>query len=92
MEMIFSLLNIVPWKGGKLLVWDATCPDTFAPSYSPSASSEAGAMVTQAEGRKEAKYAHLNSLHSFCPVAIETTGVFRPKTMRFVRELGQPPV
>ncbi len=22
-----------PWKCGKLLVWDATCPDTFAPSY-----------------------------------------------------------
>ena len=23
---------------GKLLVWDAACPDTFVPSYSPSAS------------------------------------------------------
>ena len=26
-------VSIVPWKSGKLLVWDATCPDTFAPSY-----------------------------------------------------------
>ena len=26
-------ISVVPWKSGKLLVWDATCPDTFAPSY-----------------------------------------------------------
>ena len=34
--------SVVPWKSGKLLVWDATCPDTFAPSYNGLASSEAG--------------------------------------------------
>ena len=27
-------VSIVPWKCGQLLVWDATCPDTFAPPYS----------------------------------------------------------
>ena len=26
-------ITVVPWKNRKLLVWDATCPDTFAPSY-----------------------------------------------------------
>ena len=26
-------ITVVPWQRGKLLVWDATCPDTFAPSY-----------------------------------------------------------
>ena len=25
--------TIVPWKGEQVLVWDATCPDTFAPSH-----------------------------------------------------------
>ena len=80
---------MVRWKCGKLLLWDATCPDTYAPSYSPNATSEAGAVATQAEERKEAKYAHLNPVHSFSPVAIETSGVFGPKTMQFVRELGQ---
>ena len=82
-------ISLVPWRREKLLVWDATCPDTFAPSYSASATSEAGAVATQAEERKEAKYVHLNSVHTFTPVAIETSGVFGPKTMRFVRELGQ---
>ena len=80
---------MVPWKSGKLLVWDATCPDTFAPSYSSRATNEAGAVATQAEERKEAKYSHLNSAHTFTPVAIETSGVFGAKTMRFVQELGQ---
>ena len=26
-------VTLAPWKSGRLLVWDATCPDTFAPSY-----------------------------------------------------------
>ena len=25
--------TIVPWKTGRVLVWDATCPDMFAPSH-----------------------------------------------------------
>ena len=26
-------VTLVPWRSGRLLVWDATCPDTFAPSH-----------------------------------------------------------
>ena len=37
-------ITMVPWKCGKLLVWDATCP-AFAPSYSSSATSEARAVI-----------------------------------------------
>ena len=29
-------ISVVPWKNGKLIVWDATCTDTFAPSYTRS--------------------------------------------------------
>ena len=79
-------ISVVPWKSGKLLVWDATCPDTFAPSYSSRATNEAGDVATQAEERKEAKYTHLNSAHIFTPVAIETSDA---RTMRFVQELEQ---
>ena len=25
--------SIVPWRSGKVIVWDATCPDTYAPSH-----------------------------------------------------------
>ena len=26
-------ITLVPWKRGKLLVWEATCSDTIGPSY-----------------------------------------------------------
>ena len=45
-------------------------------------------MASLVEERKEAKYAHLNTMHFFSPVDIEISGVW-PKTLWFVRELGQ---
>ena len=68
--------QMVPWKCGQLVVWGATCPDTFAPSYSAIAVQQAGAVVEQAEVQKQRKYNHLDSCHFFTPVAIETAGVF----------------
>eukprot|EP00731_Ephydatia_muelleri_P034999 Em0091g2a len=81
-------VSIVPWKCGQLLVWDATCPDTFAPSYSTIAAHQVGAVAQQAEDRKMQKYKHLDSCYFFTPVAIETSGVFGPKTTEFLKELG----
>ena len=66
-------------------MWDATFPDTFTPSYTISATSEAGLVAAGAEERKEAKYTSLGSLHCFTPLAIETTGVLGPKSMTFVK-------
>ena len=66
-------ITLVPWERGKLLVWDVTYTDTFAPSFLASAASEAGAVAALAEERKKAKYQHLDTL---VPFAVETTGVF----------------
>ena len=63
-------ITVVPWKSGRLLVWDATCPDTFSPSFVASATNEAGAVAALAEERKKTKYAHLDSLYTFTSVAI----------------------
>ena len=68
-------ITVVPWMNGQLLVWDATCPDTFAPSYVSNATRESGAVAALAEERKCLKYSQLDSSHQFEPVAIETTGV-----------------
>ena len=81
-------VSIVPWKCGQLMVWDATCPDTLAPSYSTIAAHQVGAVAQQAENRKTQKYKHLESCYFFTPVAIETSGVFGPKTTEFLKELG----
>ena len=64
------------WSPGSVGHCWCACPDTLAPSYSASATSEVGAVAAQVEERKEAKYAHLNRVHSFYPVAFETSGVF----------------
>ena len=82
-------VTVVPWRSGKLLVWDATCPDTFAPSYSMHATKEAGAVAALAEERKVAKYMCLSAMHTMTPVAIETSGVFGPQTMDFLKDLGR---
>ena len=76
-------VSLVPWERGRLLVWDATCSDTYAPSYITSAASEAGIVASQAEERKIRKYDHLDDSLQFTPVAVETTGVFGPRTKSF---------
>ena len=81
-------VSVVPWKCGELLLWVATSPNTFAPSYSGIASTGAGMVAAQAEERKRIKYLHLAMNHIFTPVAIETSGVIGPGSKRFIHELG----
>ena len=49
----------------------------------------AGGIAAKAEDFKSAKYADLLSSHNFVPVAIETTGVFGPRTLSFVKSQGK---
>ena len=41
--------SIVPWKEGRALVWDVTCPDTLAHSYQQISVREAGSVAAEAE-------------------------------------------
>ena len=36
--------TVMPWKTGWVLVWDVTCPDTYAPSHISLTTKEAGAV------------------------------------------------
>jgi len=81
-------VTMIPWKCGKPLVWDATCPDTLALSYRGAACSGAGAVAAMAEERKVSKYANLDTSHTFTPVAVETMGVIGTKSMAFLKDLG----
>ena len=81
-------MSILPWKRGKALVWDTTCPDTFAPSHVSHATREAGAVAERDENLKTSKYAHLDSSHHFVPVAVETSGMFGPEALSFIMDLS----
>ena len=81
--------TIVPRKQGRILVWDATCPDTLAPSHQALAVREGRAVANDAENKKHAKYSHLESTHIFMPVAVKTLGAFGRETKAFIQDLGQ---
>ena len=80
-------ITMVPWSNGRLLVWDATCVDTFAPSHLSMTASEVCAAANQAEQTKIKITSH--AYHSFTPVAFETTGVCGPLSMSFLTDLGR---
>ena len=82
-------MTLAPWKSGCLMVWDATCPDTFTPSYRAHATQEAGKVAETAEDRKCEKYMGLPPGHFFSPVAIETLGAIGPKLLALLKELGR---
>ena len=81
--------SMVPRRGGKVLVWDATCPDTLAPSHLTLAVKEAGAVAAEADYKKTLKYMHLDSSHCIVPVAVETLGVFGKAARHFFKEVAQ---
>ena len=64
-------------------MWDATCPDTIAASYSAVASSEAGLVAAQAEEKKRLKLLQLPSDLTFVPIAIKTSGAFGKASLAF---------
>lgn len=82
-------ISLLPWKNGKFLVWDVTCPDSFAPSHLVSSASGAGIVAKQAEHSKSLKYSTLQHKFHFAPVAIETSGVLGPEASTFLRDLGR---
>ena len=82
-------MTLAPWKSGRLLVRDATCPDTFAPSYRAQATQGPGKFAAADEERKEEKYCCLPAGHYFSLVAIETMGAVGPKSMALLRDVGR---
>ena len=71
-------VTLVPWRRGKPLVWDATCPDTLAFSYRANATTGAGEVAAMAEQKKLIKYDSLAPNYDIAPVAIESLGAIGP--------------
>ena len=73
----------VPWKCGKQLVWNTTCPDTNASSYVSQATIAVGEVAALAEQSKSTKYDALPVTHSLTPIAIEMSGAVGPRSLGF---------
>jgi len=81
-------MSVVPWKQGRCLVWDVTCPDTLAQSHLNLAVTGAEAVANDAESHKPVKYDAISQTHYFVPTAIETFGAFGDEAAAFLRDLG----
>ncbi|CAG9129863.1 unnamed protein product [Plutella xylostella] len=81
-------MSLVPWKRGRLLVWDATCVDTLAPSHLPSTSREAGAAAGRAEMMKGRKYASLGEGYMFVPFGVETLGPWGLEARQLFKDIS----
>ena len=71
------------------LVWDVTCPDTFAPSYLHLTSKGAGKAAEKAEKEKIHKYQELSNKFIVMPVAVETMGAWGRSSLKFVQDIGE---
>ena len=80
--------SIVPWGRGRNIAWDVTVADTFAASYLPLASVQAGAAAERAALLKTAKYEELARNHIFAPLACEVTGMWCREAVEVFQELG----
>ena len=62
-----------------MLVWDAMCPVTFAPSYKARVTSGAGTVAKQAEDLKKAKYSGIQPPLRY--MTVETWVVLGPESL-----------
>ena len=80
--------TLIPWKRGRSVAWDVTVADTFATSYLPLTSLEAGSAAERAASLKNKKYEELARNHIFIPLACEVTGNWCSEAVEFLHELG----
>ena len=59
-----------PWRNRRILVWNATCPDTYATLYTTFLSGELEDIANRAEVLKREKYAVILAIHHIVPVGI----------------------
>ena len=82
-------LTLIPWQGGKPLVWDATVVTPLAISYVNRAATGADVVSDLAADRKLDKYSSLFSAYTIQPIAVDNLGGFSTLTTSFLSELGR---
>ena len=82
-------ITVFPFSGGRSLVWDCTCVDTFAWVHLNRSAMEAGIAANSAEERKRRKYCALAEAHQFEPIAVETMGVHGESTGVIIKAIGR---
>lgn len=82
-------VTLIPWQGGKNLMWDVTVADTLAASHLSTTARLAGGAAESASDRKEAKYSSFSRSYTFIPISCETMGPLSSKAASFFTDLGR---
>lgn len=82
-------MSLLPWSMGRVLVWDATCVDTLAPSHLHRTSLRAAAAAEAAEVAKVGKYSGLGAEYNFVPFGVETLGPWGPGALSLFKEISK---
>ncbi|KAI8436355.1 hypothetical protein MSG28_004389 [Choristoneura fumiferana] len=82
-------MSLIPWKMGRVLVWDATCVDTLAPSHLHGTIHRAGAAGEAADVAKKRKYSGLDAGYNFIAFGVETLGPWGPGTRELFSQLAK---
>ena len=77
----------IPWRSGKLLVWDVTVVSTLADSYVATAARGRGEVAELAAARKCEKYAEIPTAYTFLPIAMENLGPLNASAYHFFEDL-----
>ena len=82
-------VTVFPFRRGRMLMWDATCVNTYASTHLLDCASTAGAAARAAEDRKRQRYAALALRYDFTPLAVETSGVMGPAFSDLLQDIGR---
>ena len=82
-------LTLIPFEGGKPLIWDVTVVCSTAESYLDLAVQGPGVVAEMAASRKEAKYINLQHHYIFQPIAVESLGPLNESACSFLNDLGR---
>ncbi|XP_055343517.1 uncharacterized protein LOC129591748 isoform X2 [Paramacrobiotus metropolitanus] len=83
-----DVITLVPWERGKPQAVDVTCVDILAASYIERTFAKVGAAAEQAERRKLAKHAWMQSRYNFTTAAFEIYGPWSDGTKLLVQKVG----
>ncbi len=79
-------ITVIPFKEGKSLAWDVTCPHPICSSWLHRVTTGKSA-TEEVEQRKKKKYAQLQDRYIFTPIAIDTIGAYGPDTKIFLQDI-----
>ena len=80
-------MTLYPFRGGRSLLWDVKCTNTFGNTHVTNCAVNLGAAAQAAEQHKQQGYAPLSMRYRFEALAVETTGVLGPAFRMILQEL-----